>query len=188
MSTEMHAFLMERYFQTVHKAYPVFDWPQEFLTTTSPADVSNGFLFYIRPMVYSIACHCLPRNDPRLVLLSGGLYRQAVASAEDIMSRVSVEALQAVLLLALRCLFDPREGSLGQQITFAKSLMMELARRGLFENTPLELPLRHTLCCLDNLVGSALDRPSEFPVMVSTLLAVGQFVEHTNLPGYATSH
>ena len=170
MSPEMHTFLVERYFQIIHKTYPVFDWPSDFLRSTLPTDGSNGFLCYIRAMVYSIACHCLPRNDPRFIILSGELYRQAIAYAEDIMSRVSVAALQAVLLLALRCLFDPHEGSLGQQIAFAKSLMTELASRGLFENSPLELPLRRTLYCLDNFISLVLDRPSGPPEMVSLVL------------------
>ncbi|OAL33530.1 hypothetical protein AYO20_07216 [Fonsecaea nubica] len=145
VSSEMHTFLMERYFHVIHKVYPVFDWPSEFFIVTSQTYGSNRFLL--------------------LVLLSDELYRHAVAHAEDVMSQISVEALQAVLLLALRCLFDPRKGSLGQMIAFSKSLMTELASRGVLENSPLELPLRCMLSCLDNLVGSALDRPSGRPEM-----------------------
>ncbi|KAH0848638.1 hypothetical protein FOPE_02562 [Fonsecaea pedrosoi] len=162
VTSEMHTFLMERYFHVIHKVYPVFDWPSEFFTVTSQTYGSNRFLL--------------------LVLLSDELYRHAVAHAEDVMSQVSVEALQAVLLLALRCLFDPRKGSLGQMIAFSKSLMTELASRGVLENSPLELPLRCMLSCLDNLVGSALDRPSGRPEM-----DVSQTLDLSNQTAFLTS-
>ncbi|KIW51471.1 hypothetical protein PV05_10186 [Exophiala xenobiotica] len=59
ISPEMHTFMIERYFQIIHKTYPVFDWPSDFLRSTLPTDGSNDFLCYIRAMVYSIACHAI---------------------------------------------------------------------------------------------------------------------------------
>lgn len=158
---------MDSYFEAIHKPFPIFDWPSEFLSTSSPGEVGGGFGAYLRPMVCSIACHCLPGNDPRLFILSDTLYRQALASAETIMSQISIETLQVTILLAIRSLFDPRAGSLGQQIAFARSLTLELTSRGLFRHSPLELPIRRTLFCLDNLLGSVLDRPSEPVATVS---------------------
>lgn len=167
LSPEMHTFLMDMYRQQIHNAYPVFDWPMEFDTTTTPAEESSNVMRFIRPMVYSIACHCLPGNDTRLVLLSSELYQQAAASADELLYTVSVEALQVTLLLAIRSLFVPGDGSIGQQISFAKSMMMELVVRGLFVHNKLESILRRTLYCLEETLSSVLDRPSQPPDSVS---------------------
>ncbi|EXJ90967.1 hypothetical protein A1O1_04074 [Capronia coronata CBS 617.96] len=157
----MHQFLVSKYLSTIHGLYPVLDPAMPFLTEcpTSLTDMPTSELFMLH-MVYSIACHCLPGNDRQLVLLSDTFYREALVHAEKITAELNVEALQAVLLLALRSLFDAQNGSLGQQVAFAYRLEVELGAREVEESTPALQQLRESIFCIGNQVATALDRPS----------------------------
>ncbi|EXJ92803.1 hypothetical protein A1O3_01357 [Capronia epimyces CBS 606.96] len=161
MGSGMHQFLVSCYLETLHGLYPVLDAALVYLTEppTSLSDLAASESFMLH-MVYSIACHCLRANDCQLVLLSDSFYREALVHAEKITAELNLDALQAVLLLALRSLFDAQNGSLGQQIAFAHRLEVELGAREVEESTPALQQLRASIFCIGNQVASALDRPS----------------------------
>ncbi|KAF9891708.1 hypothetical protein FE257_003720 [Aspergillus nanangensis] len=110
-------------------------------------------------MIYSIACHCLPANDTRLVVLSDALYREAAVHIQCITRDQGIEALQAILLLALRSQFDANTGSLGQLVAFAHRLEIQLNSPETQERTATLQWLRCTVYCLSQQLSSALDRP-----------------------------
>ncbi len=130
VDSQWHQVLVGRYVQVLHKMYPVIDANQPCLQQPpGPSSNLSTFESFLSKMVCSIACHCLPGNDNSLVLLSDALYAEALVSLESITTDQDVEALQAILLLALRSLFDAQKGNIGQQVTFAQRLLTELGSR-----------------------------------------------------------
>lgn len=164
----MHHFLVSKYFETLHGLFPVVDRELPYLKEP-PTSISGLFPSesFMLNMVYSIACHCLPGNDRQLVLLSDAFYREALVHVEKITAELSLEALQAVMLLALRSIFDAQNGSLGQQVAFAHRLEVELSAREVDESAPELQQLRTSIFCIGNQVASALDRPSGLVESVS---------------------
>lgn len=156
----MHQFLVAKYFEILDGPFPVLDRDLSFFRDRAvPIPELAPFESFTLHMVYSIACHCLPGNDSRLLLHSDAFYRQALVHAETVTAEISVQALQAVVLLALRSLFDPQNGSLGQQIAFAHRLEIELSARELHEISRTMSRLRSSIYCIGNFVATTLDRP-----------------------------
>lgn len=170
-SEDTHRFLVGKYFDTLQELYPLLDptlpyW-EEFSFSRADLNASECFNLY---MVYSIACHCLPGNDCHLVLLSDTFYREALTYADQVTSELTVEALQAVVLLALRSLFDAQSGSLGQQVAFAHRMEVELSTREVVDEHSLLLErLRLAIFCIGTQVNTALDRPSGLSDPVSSI-------------------
>ncbi|KAI1618602.1 hypothetical protein EDD36DRAFT_414265 [Exophiala viscosa] len=160
-SEDTHRFLVGKYFDTLQELYPILDPTLPYLEDPSfsraDLDPSECFNLY---MVYSIACHCLPGNDCQLVLLSDTFYKEALTYADQVTAELTVEALQAVVLLALRSLYDAQNGSLGQQVAFAHRMEVELSTREVDEHSLLLERLRLAIFCVGTQVGTALDRPS----------------------------
>jgi hypothetical protein len=167
---DTHRFLVSKYFATLHELYPILEPSLPYLEdpSLSRADLSpsESFILY---MVYSIACHCLPGNDCQLVLLSDTFYREALTHADQVTAELTVEALQAVVLLALRSLYDTQHGSLGQQVAFAYRMEVELSTREVEEHSSLLERLRLAIFCIGTQVGTALDRPTGLVDPVSTI-------------------
>ncbi|KAL4875190.1 hypothetical protein BJY04DRAFT_232840, partial [Aspergillus karnatakaensis] len=128
IDNQMHQFLVNRYMVTVHEVFPVFDDQALYFLQAlrEDPDPIPGQVFLLK-MVYSIACHCLSGNDNRLVYLSDVLYRESMLHIETIMKGHAVEAVQAILLLAIRSTFDAATGSIGQLVNFAHRLEIELS-------------------------------------------------------------
>jgi hypothetical protein len=167
----MHRFLVGKYFDTLQELYPILDptLPYWEHPSVSSADLNPSECFNLH-MVYSIACHCLPGNDCQLVLLSDTFYREALTYADQVTAELTVEALQAVVLLAVRSLYDPQNGSLGQQVAFAHRMEVELSTREVAEENSLLLErLRQAIFCIGTQVGTALDRPSGLIDPVSSI-------------------
>lgn len=174
----MHQFLMNKYMTVIHPAYPILEG---FSQDVRPADRDmSPWVRFTLYMVYAIGCHCLPKNDSRFVLLSESCYRAAQPHFESVMAELDIKALQAVLLLAVHCLFDPREGNIGQLIAFAYRLEIEMVEQGGDEMGNALSRLQKIIFCLGNLVASTLDRPVGFHIfdavsatpLTSNLLAV----------------
>lgn len=164
---QMHQFLVNKYMTVVHPAYPILEG---FLLDVRPADRDmSPWVRFTLYMVYAIGCHCLPKNDNRFAPLSESCYRAAQPHFESVMAELDVKALQAVLLLAVHCLFDPREGNIGQLIAFAYRLEIEMVERDGDETGNVLSRLRKIIFCLGNLVASTLDRPVGFHIFDSVL-------------------
>ncbi|KIV92822.1 hypothetical protein PV10_04088 [Exophiala mesophila] len=158
---DLHDFLISTFVDTLQGPYPILDSNSPFLQRPlSHCDKLSPWETCSLKMVYSIACHCIPANDTRLVLLSDVLYKEATGYVEEITADQNVESLQTIVLLALRGQFDGRNGSAGQQIAFAHRLETELTSREADEAVPALQRLKRIIYCISNQVSTALDRPS----------------------------
>lgn len=163
INAQMHAFLMDKYLNICHTVYPILEDDLPLLHDPSFVGTEiDPWQHFVLNMVYAIGCHCLAKNDPRLVMLSESCYRAAQMHFEGIMSELNTEALQAVLLLALYSLFDPQKGNIGQQIAFAHRLEVELTEREGENLGPTLSRLRKVTFCLGTQVSSVLDRSVGF--------------------------
>ncbi|OJJ01272.1 hypothetical protein ASPVEDRAFT_82796 [Aspergillus versicolor CBS 583.65] len=130
----MHHFLIDRYMNTLHDLFPVFNSDQNLDVLHTLRQDSSGQTFLLK-MVYSLACHCLPGNDNRLVDLSDALYREALIHIDTLLKDHSIEAVQGMLLLALRSTFDATTGSIGQLVNFSHRLLIELTSHSVLQMT-----------------------------------------------------
>lgn len=162
----MHHFLIDRYMNTLHDLFPVFDSDQDLYVLRTLRQDSPGQTFLLK-MVYSLACHCLPGNDNRLVDLSDALYREALIHIDTLLKDHSIEAVQGMLLLALRSTFDATTGSIGQLVNFSHRLLIELTSHSVLQMTQTTDRLQCTVYCLAGLVAGALDRPYDVSEPVS---------------------
>ena len=157
MDNDMHNFLVHLYLENLHPLFPVLDPDHLFLRRAEPE--STAWDIFSQRMVCSIACHCLPGNDTRLELLSNALHREALSQIQVITRDQGIDALQAILLLALRSQFVADTASIGQLVAFAHRLEVQLSSREAQDTTPALKWLRCTLYCLSHQVSTALDRP-----------------------------
>lgn len=111
---------------------------------TCPKDISTyltlrstGFLLptlhgpeahaYFRiSMMCAIACATRARYQPQLATESMAYYHDALACVEEVTSEVSPASLQALLLLTIFCLFNPRKGDIWKLLDYACRLTVEL--------------------------------------------------------------
>ncbi|KAK5213265.1 hypothetical protein LTR41_000844 [Exophiala xenobiotica] len=156
----MPQYLSNWYFSTLHQVYPILDPDLPFLTRPPRWADASPFEAFTLNMVYSIACHCLPGNNTQLTFLSETFYREALAHADKVTAELNLEALQGVVLLALRSLFDSQEGSLGQQVAFAHRLEVELSAKEMDETSSALDTLRSAIYCIGSQMATGLDRPS----------------------------
>ena len=163
----MPQYLSDRYFATLHQVYPILNPDSPFLTRPPRWADASPFEAFTLNMVYSIACHCLPGNNTQLTLLSETFYREALAHADKVTAELNLEALQGVVLLALRSLFDSQEGSLGQQVAFAHRLEVELSAKEMDETSSALDTLRSAIYCIGSQMATGLDRPSGLAEPVS---------------------
>ncbi|KAF7186395.1 hypothetical protein HII31_12252 [Pseudocercospora fuligena] len=174
----MHEFLVASYLEHVHQLYPILASDDFCLQKHQPAKTELGprglFIMY---MVYSIACHTLPGNDPRMVLLSDTAFDAAKGSLGAVTEKADAEALQAVCLLALRSLFEPQTGNLSQQLAFAQRLLVEVKVRDIGSAGPDHHQFAPILFCLGMQSAAAYSKKSAFPQPPSLVI--------TTVPGAA---
>lgn len=158
---DWHQYLLSLFFENLHGPYPIVDRGLScFGDAPSPTDELSLTESLLLSLVYAAACHCLSNNDNRLLLLSRSLRSAALAKSGRIFVELSIEVLRAVLLLCLNSLFDPADGNMGQQITLAYRISVELGA-GADEQTKRELQrLLRPLYSLGNQFARTLDRPS----------------------------
>ncbi|KAF2165247.1 hypothetical protein M409DRAFT_56119 [Zasmidium cellare ATCC 36951] len=152
ISSELHYFLVENYMEKCNTVYPILEAGRTVLQQ-DPSQ-SNS----ISPWTYFV--------------LNMSCYRAAQTCFESVMSELDVEALQAVLLLALYSLFDPQQGNIGQQIAFAHRLEIELAEREADSLDGLDSSLgrlRKVIFYLGTQVSSVLERSVGFHSMISLI-------------------
>lgn len=172
LNQEMHRYLLKLYFKCLHGPYPIIDETAPCFGEIQPLDdqlSTNESL--ILCLVYAAACHCLPNNDGRLLLLSRSLRSAALSRSGAYFLNISISVLQVVLLLCLNSFFDPEGGSLGQQVTLAYRIWVELDA-GADEQTKGTLQrLLRPLYSLGNQFARTLDRPSAVSTQVCVLRA-----------------
>lgn len=158
----MHMFLITTYMNALHKAFPIIDLEQAGVQQLLVGQNRSSWDLFLLHMIDSIACHCLPSNDCRLLLLSDALLKAALVHFDKLAIHHNIETLQAVLLLAVRSLFDAQNGNIGQKIAFANRLEMELRGLDEEENGSVLRRLRAVMYCLYSRFSSPLDRSSDF--------------------------
>lgn len=158
----MHRFLVRTYFSTIHKFYPFVDSSLPYLASE---DASNAALspseVFLQQMIYSIACYCIPRDSNRFIPLAKACNRRARATAE-----LSINTLEAVVLLALHSLFDPQKGNFGQLIGFAARLSIDLGCHNTNTVGAKARNLYIAIYCMETKFAVTLDRPSLLPELV----------------------
>jgi hypothetical protein len=82
--------------------------------------------FFRVSMICAIAAANKARHDPRYSNESLSYYSEALQCVEEVTSDVSVESLQALLLLIMFALFYPRKGDIWKLLDFACRLSVEL--------------------------------------------------------------
>lgn len=152
---------------TLHNLFPVFDDDQALYVLHAPRQNRSPGQTFLLKMVYSLACHCLPVNDNRLVDLSGSLYRESLIYIDTLLKDHSIEAVQGILLLALRSSFDATTGNIGQLVNFSYRLLIELSSHSVLQMSQTMGRLQCTVYCLTGLVAGALDRPYDVAEPVS---------------------
>ncbi|CAI6334539.1 unnamed protein product [Periconia digitata] len=181
--------LVEVFLDCVQPLYPVLDLEAPYLARQPPSTMNSVELFSLN-MVYSIACHVMPgttrrrhpqhqwnpsgnlsyhmANSTKYRAMAEKFHGVAAEHLEASTSDSSIDTLRAILLLAINSLFDPKSGNIGQQVALATRLALALESR-LEGHDPLSkeaLIIRNmhsTIFCIENELGSALDRPATFP-------------------------
>ena len=175
----LHHFLVDQYLRCIQGAYPILELASSVLRLGQEADKHfSSFESYAQSMVYSIACHCLPCGDTRLLLLSKHFFEHALQHAEVVTSKLDMRALQAVCFLALQSLFDPSSGSIGQQIAFAQRLVIELEATATPEEAVEIQRLQGVMFCLASRFSTVMDRAS--PHFGSDSASILRAVGHTS--------
>ncbi|KAL4963620.1 uncharacterized protein BDV14DRAFT_209729 [Aspergillus stella-maris] len=145
ISDAMHEFLVRKYVDTIHDVFPIFDEETLAILSSLPFGASDSpRRMVLLKLIYSIACHCLPANDNRLLMLSDSLYRDALVQFETVMKNHGLEALQTIVLLTIRSLFDATAGNIGQLVNFAHRFEIELSSHNIPEMVPILQRLQST--------------------------------------------
>lgn len=82
--------------------------------------------FFRIAMICAIASANKSRHDPRYASESFNYYREAIQCAEEVTSDISIDALQALLLLVLFVFFYPHRGDVWKLLDYACRLSVEL--------------------------------------------------------------
>ncbi len=164
VKVEMHQFLLKTYFSEIHPLYPFLDESLSFLSPDTPPQIeARPSETFILQMVYSIAGHCVPGDKSRLLLLSDACHHRALRHIDNATSDLSPITLQAIMLMALHSLFDPRKGNFGQLIGFAARLGIDLGSHDTPDRETTMRNVQTSIYCMENQFATVLDRPSFFP-------------------------
>jgi hypothetical protein len=120
---KMHQYLLNVYFTEIHPLYPFLDTSPVFLSAhEDPSRKLHPSEEFILQMVYSVACQCATGRGNQLLLLSDACHSRALEHIDIATANLTMITLQAIALLALRSLFDPKKGNFGQLITVGARL------------------------------------------------------------------
>lgn len=87
---------------------------------------NDAHQFFRIAMICAIASANKSRHDPRYASESFNYYREAIQCAEEVTSDISIDALQALLLLVLFVFFYPHRGDVWKLLDYACRLSVEL--------------------------------------------------------------
>lgn len=178
--------LVKTYLDVVQPLYPVLDPGVRFLAPDPPTNLVPAELFCLN-MVCSISCYIQParnRQDyqsfpdykwkssgkldfhhfasEKFRCLAQSYFSQAMEHLEATTVGSTIITLQAVLLLAINSLFDPKSGNIGQQIALASRLALNLEAR-CPQDEKLVHDMHSTIFSIENEIAATLDRPAYFP-------------------------
>ncbi|EXJ75091.1 uncharacterized protein A1O5_01787 [Cladophialophora psammophila CBS 110553] len=127
-------------------------------------------------MMCSISCVAKARHSPSLVAYGNQFYAQAVRYVEEVTAEVSPQSLEALLLLVIYCLFNPRKGNIWKILDFACRLSVQLGYHTEQGHSVLESEDNKTwrrtafwsLFSIERLVGQCFGRPSDLPSSIVT--------------------
>ncbi|KFA81537.1 hypothetical protein S40288_09056 [Stachybotrys chartarum IBT 40288] len=148
--------LIHLYFVSVNQLYGFVDRTetsvdlQTYLTLRRQPGFSTQTLhgqqahhFFRITMICAISCANQARYRPQRTAECLAYYADAVACVEDVTSEVTAASLQALLLLIVFCLFNPRKGDIWKLLDHACRLTIELGYHT--EETEPEQPRRTSL-------------------------------------------
>jgi hypothetical protein len=147
----------------------------------------EAYQYFRVTMMCAIACSSKSRHQPHLLAYGNGFYAEAVRSVEEVTSEVSSRSLQALLFIAVYCLFSPRKGNVWKLLDFACRLSVQLGyhteQHSELEDERDKILRRNTfwaLYSIERLLGQLLGRPSNVPdPIIST--------EHPTVPAPSPS-
>lgn len=127
-------------------------------------------------MMCSISCAAKSRHTPSLVAYGNQFYSQAVRYVEEVTAEVSPQSLEALLLLVIYCLFNPRKGNIWKLLDFACRLSVQLGYHTEQGHSMMESEDEKTwrrtafwsLYSIERLVGQCFGRPSDLPSSIVT--------------------
>ncbi|KIY00625.1 uncharacterized protein Z520_03288 [Fonsecaea multimorphosa CBS 102226] len=127
-------------------------------------------------LMCSIACTAKARHSPSLAAYGNQFYAQAVRYVEEVTAEVSPQSLEALLLLVIYCLFNPRKGNIWKILDFACRLSIQLGYHTEQGHSILESEDDKTwrrtafwsLYSMERLVGQCFGRPSDLPSSIIT--------------------
>jgi hypothetical protein len=151
---------VEAYFEL--RARPDFD--------SVKLEGQEAYQYFRVTMMCAIACSSKSRHQPHLLAYGNGFYSEAVRSVEEVTSEVSSRSLQALLFLAVYCLFSPRKGNVWKLLDFVCRLSVQLGyhteQHSELEDERQKTLRRNTfwaLYSIERLLGQFLGRPSDLP-------------------------
>ena len=131
--------------------------------------------FFRIGMMCAVAAANKARHQPAYAAESVAYYTEALQCVEEVTSDVSVEALQALLLLILFALFYPRKADIWKLLDFACRLSVELNYHSEpndeFENEASRMKRRSIfwgLYTVERTIGQHLGRPSDLTEEIIT--------------------
>ena len=171
INSDQHRYMLQLFFNSVHKVYPVLDASLPWLSAEMAPDlVYTPPQHFIRQIVYGIACHCDNTHGSLLTRLAGTAHSRALQYIEKATAEQTILTLQVAILLVIYTLFDPTSGNISQQLGFTIRLAMELAGSDDDEQLQILPRLQKIVYSLENHVCSVLVRPTSMPEPTSPLI------------------
>ncbi len=164
ITADQHRYMLELFFKSVHKIYPVLGGSLTWLSAEiAPELVYSPPQHFIRQIIHGIACHCDNTHDPLLTRLAGTAHARALQHIEKATAEQTILTLQVAILLVIYTLFDPTSGNISQQLGFTIRLAMELAGSDDDEQLQILPTLQKIVYSLENHICSVLVRPTSMP-------------------------
>ncbi|KKY16860.1 putative isoflavone reductase family protein [Phaeomoniella chlamydospora] len=150
---------------------------QIYNASKDPSTRDETFQFFRITMITAIAFASRSRHNPSWIVYDNACYLQAAKCIETVTSEISVESLQALMLLIIYCLFRPRKGDIWKLLDYACRLSIELGYHT--EQGPAEIEEEVTvqekrrstfwsLYTIERIVGQIFGRPSDLPETIFT--------------------
>lgn len=187
ITKELVSMSIALYMSSLNTLYPFLDaavvetdveiyW-QIYNASKDPSTRDETFQFFRITMITAIAFASRSRHNPSWIVYDNACYLQAAKCIETVTSEISVESLQALMLLIIYCLFRPRKGDIWKLLDYACRLSIELGYHT--EQGPAEIEEEVTvqekrrstfwsLYTIERIVGQIFGRPSDLPETIFT--------------------
>ncbi|EXJ81536.1 hypothetical protein A1O1_07600 [Capronia coronata CBS 617.96] len=172
---------VELYMVSIHPIYPFLNASDLFTDLQAYWEVQSGGIdpatlrdkvahqYFRIKIIAAIASASRSRYYASRIACDHGCYLEAVKCVSEVTSEISTDALRALMLLIIYCLFRPRKGDIWKLLDYACRLCLELG----YHNEPdPSLPVAESeqqrnmfwsLYTIERLVGQLLGRSSDLP-------------------------